>query len=84
MVISYDNFFSNLIAGVVFFALCGVAIFILYKIGAFVFRRLKNTDVIVKILPIIRLLTALFVLGIAMFWFAFFAFYYIGGGGPLR
>lgn len=84
MAISFDNFFPKIIGSVLFLAICGAGIFILFKIGTFVFKRLKNTDPVVKCLTIIGLLFVLFFLLIVTFWGAFFALYYIGGGGPLR
>ena len=84
MVISFDNFLPNLIAGLLFFAICAVAIVILFKVGIALFRRLKGTDAVVKVLSLVGLLVVLFVLGIVMLWCAFFALYFLGGGGPLR
>lgn len=44
MAISFDNFLPNLVGGVLFLAVLAVAIFILFKIGASVFRRLRHTN----------------------------------------
>ena len=84
MVISFDNLLPNLVAGLLFLAICVASIVILLKIGISLFKRLRGTDAVVKILAIVGLLVLLFVLGIVMMWCAFFALYFLGGGGALR
>jgi hypothetical protein len=84
MAISFDNFLPNLIAGAVFLAVCALAVFVIVFLGVYVFRRLKNTHPVVKVLTLVGFVVMLFILGMVLFWLAFLALYHLGGGGPLR